>query len=83
MRYPHIRDRWQANQIVAVTLGMDQLGQELLRDGLADAGVAFFPERYGEVIIPAALAMLHNDAVPNTMHVTTEVVTKQTLGKYY
>jgi methyl-accepting chemotaxis protein/ABC-type sugar transport system substrate-binding protein len=75
--------RWNPTDMVPVPLGLDQLGQQMLREGLADVGIAFFPERYGEVILPAVLTILKGEAVPKTMYVPSEILTKETLGKYY
>jgi ribose transport system substrate-binding protein len=74
--------RWQAENIVAIPLGLDSLGQQLLRDGLADVGVAFFPERYGETILPAVLTMLDGQPVPERMYVENAVITKDELNPF-
>jgi ribose transport system substrate-binding protein len=75
--------RWDPANEVIVTLGVDQLGQSLIRDGLSDAGVAFFPEHYGEYIVPAVAAMLTGNAVPPGIFVESEVITKANIDKWY
>ncbi len=75
--------RWNADDIIVVTLGVDELGQSQLRDGLSDAGMAFFPEHYGEYVIPAVAAMLQGQAVPPWIYVENEVITKENIDQYY
>jgi ABC-type sugar transport system substrate-binding protein len=64
-------------------MGVDQLGQSLIRDGLSDAGVAFFPEYYGEYIVPAVAAMLTRNPVPPGIFVQNEVITKTNIDNWY
>jgi len=75
--------RWSPNDIIVVTLGMDELGQSQIRDGLSDGGIAFFPERYGEYVIPAVAAILQGEAVPPWIYVDNEVITKANIDKWY
>lgn len=75
--------RWNADDIIIITLGVDELGQSQIRDGLSDAGIAFFPERYGEYVVPAVCAILQGQAVPPWIYVENEVITKENIDKYY
>ena len=75
--------RWNANDIIIITLGVDDLGKSQIRDGLSDAGIAFFPERYGEYVVPAVCAMLEGQAVPPWIYVENEVITKANIDKWY
>lgn len=50
-------------------------------DWIGDA--ALFPDRYGEVAVPALLDALQGRAVPPTMYVPTLFVTAATMGRYY
>ena len=54
-----------------VTLRVDNLGKLQIRKGLSDAGVAFFPEKYGEYLIPAAYAILN------------AIITKDNIDQFY
>lgn len=75
--------RWNADDIIIITLGGDGLGQFQIRHGLSDAGIAFFPERYGQYIIPAICAMLNGEAVPPEIYVENKVLTKENIDQYY
>jgi ribose transport system substrate-binding protein len=75
--------RWDADDIIIITLGVDDLGKSQIRDGLSDAGIAFFPERYGEYVIPAVVTMLEGKAVPPWIYVENEVITKANIDKWY
>ena len=75
--------RWNPEDVITVTLGMDKQGIAHLREGLTDAGVTFFPEKYGEYIIPAACAMLDGTPVPSHMYVEHQIVTRENIDQFY
>lgn len=75
--------RWNDNDIIVVTLGVDELGQSQLRDGTADVGIAFFPEKYGEYLVSAACAILQGGDVPENIYVENEVITLENIDQYY
>jgi len=75
--------RWDTMNVVVITLGMDELGQSQIRDGLSDGGVAFFPERYGEYVVPAVCAALQGAPVPAYIFVENVIVNKSNVDKYY
>jgi ribose transport system substrate-binding protein len=75
--------RWDPDNRIIVTMGVDQLGQSLIRDGLSDAGVAFLPEYYGEYIVPAVAAMLTGNPVPPAIFVQNEVITRDNIERWY
>jgi len=74
---------WDLNNKIVITLGVDELGQTMIRDGLSDAGIAFFPERYGEYIIPAVAALLTGNAAPPWIFVENEIIIKANIDKWY
>ena len=76
-------DRWNKDDIIVVTLGVDDLGKLQIRRGLSDAGVAFFPEKYGEYLIPAACAILEGAPVPSHLYVENEIITLENIDQYY
>jgi len=75
--------RWDPADTIIITLGCDELGQSQLREGLTDAAIAFFPEKYGEYIIPAVGAILMGKPVPPYIYVENEVITLDNIDKYY
>jgi ribose transport system substrate-binding protein len=76
-------DRWNREDIIIITLGVDDLGKLQIRKGLSDAGVAFFPEKYGEYLIPAACAILEGAPVPSHMYVENAIITKENIDQFY
>jgi len=76
-------NRWKPDQMVIVTLGVDDLGKLQIRKGLSNGGVAFFPEKYAEYLIPAACAILEGAPVPSHMYVENVVITKENIDQYY
>ena len=75
--------RWDPDDIIVVTLGVDELGQSQIRDGSSDAGIAFFPEKYGEFIVPAVCAILDGEAVPPWIYVSNEIITLDNIDEWY
>ncbi len=75
--------RWDPKKLVLVSLGCDELGQSQLRDGLTDAAIAFFPEKYGEYVVPAAAALLKKAPVPPYIYIENEIITRDNIDKYY
>ena len=75
--------RWDPENIIIITLGVDNLGKLQIRKGWSDAGVTFFPEKYGEYIIPAACAILQGAPVPSHMYVENLVITKENIDEFY
>jgi ribose transport system substrate-binding protein len=75
--------RWNPADKVIVTMGMDEVGQALLKESLSDAGIAFFPEHYGRYIVPAACAILTGNAVPPYIFVRSEVITAANIDTWY
>jgi ribose transport system substrate-binding protein len=75
--------RWNREDIIIITLGVDDLGKLQIRKGLSDAGVAFFPEKYGECLIPAACAIIESAPVPSHMYVENAIITKDNIDQFY
>lgn len=75
--------RWNRPDVIVITLGVDDLGKLQIRKGLSDAGVAFFPEKYGEYLIPAACAMLKGAPVPSHMYVENVIITRENIDQFY
>lgn len=76
-------NRWNHDDIIVITLGVDDLGKLQIRKGLSDAGVAFFPEKYGEYLIPTACAMLEGAPVPSHIYVENAIITRQNINQFY
>lgn len=75
--------RWDPEKWIVVTQGVDATGQQQLRDGLTDAGVAYFPEHYGEYLIPASVALMNGQNVPAFMYVENQIITKDNIDEFY
>ncbi|WP_354531434.1 substrate-binding domain-containing protein [Nakamurella sp. UYEF19] len=70
--------------VSVAAVGADQRARcEMLGNAgwLGDA--ALFPDRYGEVAVPALLDVLAGRSVPGVLHVRTSFVTAQTLPDFY
>jgi ribose transport system substrate-binding protein len=75
--------RWDPDNKVIVTMGCDEIGQVQIRQGLTDAAVAFFPDRYGEYVVPAVCAILTGHPVPPYIFVENEGITKENIDRWY
>ncbi len=76
-------NRCNSENLIVITLGVDDLGKSQIRNGCSDAGIAFFPEKYGEYLIPAACAILEGAPVPSHMYVENEIITKDNIDQFY
>jgi ribose transport system substrate-binding protein len=63
--------------------GADALGQKQIKSGQENASVAFFPERYGEWLIPLIQDVMAGNPVPSFTATPTVVLTKANIRKYY
>jgi len=75
--------RWDPDRKIVVTMGVDQVGQALIRDGSSDAGIAFFPEHYGKYLVPVVAALLTGNAAPPAAFVQNEIITLANIDRWY
>jgi ribose transport system substrate-binding protein len=58
--------------------------EELRRKGTRLIGsVPYFPERYGEELLPLALAILQKKPVPSSVFIKHELITPRNVGLVY
>ncbi len=75
--------RWDPDRLVLVSHGCDRIGRAQLREGLVDGSIAYFPERYGRYLLPAALALLESQPLPPYIYVDVQAVTRENLPAFY
>jgi len=75
--------RWRPDDLIVITLGVDDLGKLQIRKGLSDAGVAFFPEKYGEYLVPAACTLLEGSPIPSHLYIENAIITKENIDQFY
>jgi len=75
--------RWDPEKWLIVTMGCDNSGKQQIRDGLTDGAVAFFPERYGEYLIPASVALMNGELVPPFLYVENVVINVDNIDEWY
>lgn len=80
-----ILGRWNADDYLISSQGLDELGMQLIRDNIVDGDSSYFPEKYGEYLIPGALAFMYSgaEAVPKQMLVEHQIVTKDNIDQMY
>jgi ribose transport system substrate-binding protein len=72
------------NQVWIVGHGADPSVLELIRSEPQWVGdVAYFPERYGELVMPLAVALANGEEVPEEMLLTHEFITAENIEEYY
>jgi ribose transport system substrate-binding protein len=73
------------NQDKAITIanGADDLGIKQIRSGKQMASIAFFPERYGEWLIPLMEDILAGKPVPSFTGSGLVAITPDNIDKYY
>jgi ribose transport system substrate-binding protein len=75
--------RWDPASWFIITMGCDDVGKQQIRDGLIDGAVAFFPEKYGEYLVPASVALMNGQVVPPFLYVENVIITKDNIDQYY
>jgi ribose transport system substrate-binding protein len=78
-----IAGRWDPDKWMIMAQGLDDLGKELIREGVIDGDSAYFPEKYGEYCIPGALAYMYGNPVPSYLFVDNVIVTPDNIDEYY
>lgn len=64
--------------------GAESVGHPYIRkDSRWLGSIAYFPERYGSIALPAAIKLAKGEAVPKELLMTHEVVTKKNINKLY
>ena len=68
---------------LTISTGCDGLGQKQIRAGLEGASIGYFPERYGEWLVPILEDVMAGNPVPSFTGSKLFVITKANIGKYY
>jgi ribose transport system substrate-binding protein len=68
---------------ITIANGCDALGRKQVRAGLEGGCVAFFPERYGEWLVPLLQDVLAGNPVPSFTGSSLVVITKANIGRFY
>jgi ribose transport system substrate-binding protein len=63
--------------------GADGLGVKQIKSGIEMASVAYFPERYGEWLVPILEDILAGNPVPSFTGSGLVIIDKQNVQKYY
>ncbi|MCY3781041.1 MAG: hypothetical protein OXG78_12075, partial [Chloroflexi bacterium] len=70
---------------VVIGKNADAIALDAIRAGNSPlvGTVSFFPERYGDFIVPLALDILAGNAVPSIVRVPHEVISADNIDTYY
>ena len=79
------RELGREADVVIVGQGADRITRaEIRRPGSCIIGsTAYWPERYGEKLIPLAVKILRGEAVPPAVHIDHEFITADNVGAFY
>lgn len=74
----------RAAHVTLAAIGADQRARcEIVANPRWIGDAALFPDRYGEVAVPALLDALQGQEIPRSMYVETTFVTADSLGDFY
>jgi ribose transport system substrate-binding protein len=68
---------------LTIATGTDGLGQKQIKAGLEGASIAYFPERYGEWLVPILQDVMAGKPVPSFTGSKLIVITKANINKFY
>lgn len=71
------------DKAITIANGADELGISQIRSGKQMASIAFFPERYGEWLIPIMEDILAGNPVPSFTGSGLVAITKDNIDEYY
>ena len=76
--------RWDAEKwLVGCHGGEGPIGHELIRDGSTDFDIAYFPEKYGNYLVPAVIANYYGNPVPADIFVDHVALSLDNIDEYY
>ncbi len=75
--------RWDPEKWIVITQGADETANQQVVDGLVKASIAYFPEKYGEYLVPASVALMKGEVVPPFMYVDNVVISMDNMAEYY
>jgi ribose transport system substrate-binding protein len=78
-----VRRARRTGDVLTIATGADGLGVKQIKAGTQMASVAYFPERYGEWLIPILEDILAGNPVPSFTGSGLVIVDKQNVTKYY
>ena len=78
-----VRRAGRKADVLTIATGADGLGQKQIRAGTQMASIAYFPEKYGEWLIPLLEDVLAGNPVPSFTGTGLIVIDKRNIGKYY
>src|SRR6185312_15034866 len=74
----------RAGTVAVAGIGGDQLARCAIRAHIGWVGdAALFPDRYGEVVVPALVDALNGTPIPAAMYVETRFLTPASVDRYY
>jgi ribose transport system substrate-binding protein len=71
------------NDALTISTGADGLGQKQIKAGLQGASVGYFPERYGEWLVPILQDVMAGNPVPSFTGSKLITITKANIAQYY
>lgn len=77
-----VKQAGREGDLIVVGMGADEI-QTMMDEPTFVASVGYFPERYGNYLIPLALMQLAGKTTPDTVLVNHVMVTKDNVCKYY
>jgi len=78
-----LKQAGRLNDALTIAAGADQLGQQQIRSGLENASVGFFPEKYGEWLIPLLEDVMAGNPVPSFTGSQLTTITKANINQFY
>jgi ribose transport system substrate-binding protein len=68
---------------INIASGTDELGQKQIKSGVQQASIAYFPEKYGEWLIPLLEDVMAGNPVPSFVGQALPVITKDNIEEHY
>jgi ribose transport system substrate-binding protein len=69
--------------IIDIASGTDELGQKQIKSGIQQASIGYFPEKYGEWLVPMMEDVMAGNPVPSFVGQGLPVITKDNIQEFY
>jgi ribose transport system substrate-binding protein len=73
----------EGEDYLGIASGTDELGQKEIKNGHESASIAFFPEKYGEWLLPMLEDVLAGNPVPSFVGQGLPVITRDNIEEFY
>jgi ribose transport system substrate-binding protein len=78
-----VKQAGRLDDVIDIASGTDELGQKQIKSGIQQASIGYFPEKYGEWLVPMLEDVMAGNPVPTFVGQALPVITQDNIQQYY